>query len=78
MGSKLLDFERAEDIANELVSILTDQGGYTAEEAIPGLLKAIEKFSMGSPSRMRLLDESSDYLMDIMDAIDPMGDDYNE
>lgn len=59
----LLDTGRADDIAEELSAILIDQGGYSAEEAIPGLLETVIRFAEGS-GRLResILDEAVNYL----------------
>lgn len=56
----LLDDSRAVDIANDLISNLEFDGGYTTGEAIPGLVQAIIVLVKRAPEDIQdgLLDEA--------------------
>lgn len=56
-----LDLSRAHEIADEVVSSLEYDGGYTIEEMIPGLVQAIVDLADGADE---LLDGAANLLAD--------------
>lgn len=62
--SRLLDPTWAFDIGDELVRILVEDGGYTPEQAIPGLIRALVQFAESTNEFDQLMDESANMLAD--------------
>lgn len=60
---KILDPTRAGDVRDAIVSAL-DECGYSAEEAIPGLVAAIYAAADSTRDREQTLDEAANLLAD--------------
>jgi hypothetical protein len=63
--SRLLDTSRSGEIADAVTDMLTDEGGYSTEEMIPGLVQAIIDLAN---SEEQLLDEAIDLLANNMEV----------
>lgn len=64
---RLLDRSREDVIADAVIDVLVDDGGYTAEEIIPGLISAVIKVAASTGTSReyeQLLDEASNMLAD--------------
>ena len=60
MAPTVLDDRFKEDVKDEILASFDE---LTAEEVIPGLLRAIKVFSLQFPDPQRVLDEAVDILM---------------
>lgn len=67
MTARLLDKSRQEIISDAVLDSLQDEGGFTPEEIIPGLVLAIVRIAQSTGTSLQgtqLLDEASDMLAD--------------
>jgi hypothetical protein len=62
--SKILDNHDAGFIADAIIAELEWDGGYSVEEMVPGLIRAIIQLADAHPEREQILNEASNLLAD--------------